>query len=245
MADTVCVAAISDLHYDKQSKGALRELFDHASDVADVLLLCEDLTTYGLAEEADILAQDLRAHVKIPVLDVLGNHDFESDQPEAIRETLEEAGVQVLDGEATVVAGIGFAGVRGFGGGFGQQALNAWGESVTKQFVQEGVGEALKLEAALARLDTRHRIALLHYAPIRATVEGEPPEIFPFLGSSRLEDTLNRYEVTAAFHGHAHHGTPEGRTAQSIPVYNVSLPVLRQAYPDRPPFCLFEVDSEA
>jgi hypothetical protein len=147
----------------------------------------------------------------------------------------------MLDGDTFETHGVGFAGVRGFCGGFGRGALGAWGEPIIKEFVHEAVNEALKLEAALARLRTNHRIAILHYAPIRETVDGEPLEIFPFLGSSRLEEPLSRFDVTAVFHGHAHKGRPEGTTAKSIPVYNVALPVLKAAYPDRPPFRLFEV----
>jgi Icc-related predicted phosphoesterase len=150
----------------------------------------------------------------------------------------------MLDGDTFETHGVGFAGVRGFCGGFGRGALGAWGEPIIKQFVHEAVNEALKLESALARLRTEHRIAILHYAPIRDTVDGEPLEIYPFLGSSRLEEPLSRFEVTAVFHGHAHKGTPEGKTAKGIPVYNVAHPVLKACYPDRPPFRLFEVHRE-
>jgi Icc-related predicted phosphoesterase len=139
------------------------------------------------------------------------------------------------------VLGIGFAGVKGFGGGFGRLALEAWGEEGIKKFVYEAVEEALKLEKALARLRTTQRIALLHYAPIQATVEGEPPPLWPFLGSSRLEEPLNRYAVTAVFHGHAHHGSPEGKTLGGAPVYNVALPVLRRSAPEQPTFRVIAV----
>jgi Icc-related predicted phosphoesterase len=147
----------------------------------------------------------------------------------------------MLDGDSWEFHGVGFAGVRGFCGGFGRGALGPWGEAIIKAFVNEAVQEALKLEAALARITSEHRIALLHYAPVRDTVEGEPPEIFPFLGSSRLEDPLSRFDVTAVFHGHAHKGAPEGKTQSGIPVYNVAHPVLKANYPDRPPFRLFDV----
>jgi Icc-related predicted phosphoesterase len=136
---------------------------------------------------------------------------------------------------------VGFAGVKGFGGGFGRHTLEAWGETGIKSFVYEAVEEALKLEKALARLGTRQRIAVLHYAPIQATVEGEPPPIFPFLGSSRLEEPLNRYQVTAVFHGHAHHGSPEGRTREGVPVYNVALRVLRAHLGEETSFRVLEV----
>jgi Icc-related predicted phosphoesterase len=172
---------------------------------------------------------------------VLGNHDYEGGQPDEIRRILAEAGVTVLDGEATEIHGVGFAGVKGFAGGFGRGALGPWGERAIKVFVQEAVDEALKLESALARLRTDHRIAVLHYSPIRGTVEGEPPEIFPYLGSSRLEEPINRYRVSAVFHGHAHRGAAEGRTATGVPVYNVSMPLLTRINPTRPPYLVWEL----
>ena len=147
----------------------------------------------------------------------------------------------MLDGEECEIHGIGFVGVKGFAGGFGQHALQPWGEETTKRFVHEAVDDALKLESALARLRTPQRVALLHYAPIRDTVTGEAPEIFPFLGSSRLEEPLNRYAVTAVFHGHAHHGSPEGHTTGGIPVYNVAAPLLHKTFPDQPLFRIVEI----
>jgi Icc-related predicted phosphoesterase len=152
-----------------------------------------------------------------------------------VQEILCEAGVHMLDGDACEIHGIGFAGTKGFTGGFGERALEPWGEHSIKQFVHEAIDEALKLERAISRLQTAQRIVLLHYSPIRATVEGEPLELFPFLGSSRLEEPLNRFPVTAVFHGHAHHGSPEGRTQQDVPVFNVALPLLRRIFPDQLP----------
>ena len=134
----------------------------------------------------------------------------------------------MLDGEAVEIGGVGFAGVCGFGGGFGRRMLNAWGEPLIKQFVQEAIDQALLLEQALGKLQTDRRVVVLHYSPIRATVTGEDPEIFPFLGSSRLEEPINRFRVSAVFHGHAHNGASEGVTSSGIPVYNVSLPLLQQ-----------------
>ena len=158
-----------------------------------------------------------------------------------MRQLLNDAGVHVLDGDACEVQGVGIAGVKGFGGGFGRHSLAPWGESTIKQFVREAVDEALKLEAALARLRSKHLIALLHYAPIHATVVPEPPEIMPFLGSSRLEEPVDRYRVTAVFHGHAHRGSPEGRTKSNIPVYNVAMPLMMSSNPDGAPFRVIEV----
>lgn len=209
------------------------------------MLLCGDFTDYGLPDEARVLARELTTSVKIPVIAVLGNHDYEGGKADEIRQILVDAGVVVLDGEATEVHGVGFAGVKGFAGGFGRGALGPWGEQAIKRFVQEAVDEALKLEAALARLRTQRRVAILHYAPIRATVEGEPPEIFAYLGSSRLEEPINRYRVSAVFHGHAHRGCPEGRTATGVPVYNVAMPLLARRNPDRPPYLILELPLDA
>lgn len=232
----VRVAAIGDVHCTKTSQGVLQPLFQQINDSADILLLCGDLTDFGLPEEAQILAKELTTSLKIPAVAVLGNHDFESGQAEEVKRILCDAGVKVLDGDSCEIHHIGFAGAKGFAGGFGDRALQAWGEETIKRFVHEAIDEALKLEKAISRLQTAERVVLLHYSPVRATVEGEPPEIFPFLGSSRLEETLNRYPLTAIFHGHAHHGSPEGRTQRDVPVYNVALPLLRRVCPDQPPF---------
>jgi len=234
------IAAVADLHYTKNSAGSLRTFFQQAADAADVLLLCGDLTDYGLPEEAHILADDLSV-ARIPILAVLGNHDYETGHHEEVVRIFSIAGVRVLDGEACEINGVGFAGIKGFAGGFGRRALGPWGEPTIKQFVNEALQEALKLESALAKLRTTQRIAMLHYSPIEATVQGEPPEIFAFLGTSRLEEPLIRYPVTTVFHGHAHRGTPEGRTVNNIPVYNVAKPLLERTYPDRPPFRIVEV----
>jgi Icc-related predicted phosphoesterase len=237
---SVRIAALADLHCSKGSQGQLAPLFAAAAAAAEVLVMCGDLTDYGQPEEAHVLVKELTG-AKIPMIAVLGNHDHESGKHEEVTAILCEAGVNVLDGEACEFHGIGFAGVKGFGGGFGQRMLSAWGESAIKNFVHEAVEEGLRLERALQRLTTRQRIALLHYAPIRATIEGESPETYAFLGSSRLEEPLTRYPVAAVFHGHAHVGSPEGTTSSGVPVYNVSLPLMRKHYPDRPPFRIFEV----
>lgn len=242
--DKVRLAAVGDIHCSKTSQGTLQPLFEQITESADVLLLCGDLTDYGLPEEAHILTKELST-ARIPTLAVFGNHDYESGKQGEVRQILSDAGVIVLDGEACEIQGVGFAGVKGFAGGFGRGALGPWGEETIKRFVHEAVDEALKLESALARLQTAQCVALLHYSPIQTTVEGEPPEIFPFLGSSRLEEPLNRYPVTAVFHGHAHSGTPEGRTSSNIPVYNVSMPLLKRIKPDQPPFRMLEISIAA
>jgi Icc-related predicted phosphoesterase len=234
------VAALADIHCDKTSRQSVRTLFTQISQSADILLLCGDLIDYGLPEEATILAKEM-ASLKLPILVVLGNHEFESGRQDEVKKIFSEAGAVVLDGDAREVLGIGFAGVKGFAGGFGERALGPWGEEMTKRFVHEAIAEALKLESALARLRSDKRIVLLHYSPIQATVVGEPAEIFPFLGSSRLEEPLGRYPVTAVFHGHAHHGTPEGRTKNDIPVYNVAMKLLQTAFPNQPPVRIIEI----
>jgi len=237
----VRLAAVGDIHVTKDSQGALQPVFAQVNERADVLLLCGDLTDYGLPEEAQVLAREITSALKVPVVAVLGNHDFESGRQDEVREILRGAGVHVLDGEACEVQGVGFAGAKGFAGGYGRGTLGAWGEPLVKQFVQEAIDEALKLESALARLRTPRRVAVLHYSPISATVEGEPVEIFPYLGTSRLEEPLNRFPVSAVFHGHAHRGSPEGKTSSGVPVFNVAMPLLRSLYPDQPPFRVHEL----
>lgn len=233
-------AAVGDLHCKKQSAGSLRAFFAQAAEEADVLLLCGDLTDYGTEEEAHVLAEELSA-ARVPAVAVLGNHDFESGLEDKVINILGDAGVRVLDGDAIEVHGVGIAGVKGFCGGYNRRALGPWGEGIIKQFVNEAIKEALKLETALAKLRTEQRIAMLHYSPIEATVQGEPPEIFAFLGTSRLEDPLLHYPVNAVVHGHAHRGYPEGKTVNNIPVYNVAKPLLQRTWPDRPPFRIIEV----
>src|ERR1043166_7949469 len=223
------IAATADLHYAKHSRGKMQEAFAEISQSADVLLLCGDLTEYGLAEEAAELAADIRSSVRIPCIGVIGNHDCESGQPDAVAKILDDTGVIMLNGEAIEIADVGFAGICGFGGGFGRRMLNAWGEPLIKQFVQESISHAIRLEQALVKLQTERRIVVLHYSPIRSTLQGVDPEIYAFLGSSRLEEPINRFRVTAVFHGHAHNGILDAKTSTGIPVYNVSLPALRKA----------------
>jgi Icc-related predicted phosphoesterase len=238
--DVVRIAALGDLHYSRTAPAAsLHPLITQINESADVQVLSGDLTHYGLPEEARAFAREIAA-VKVPMVGVLGNHDYESGQQDEVRRIVADAGLVVLDGDTTEVHGIGFAGVKGFAGGFGRRALGPWGEDIIKKFVHECLDEALKLESALARLRTERLIAILHYAPIQATVEGEPLEIFPFLGCSRLEEPLTRYPVSAVFHGHAHHGQPEGRTRTDTPVFNVSHSLMRELFPDRP-FRLIDV----
>jgi Icc-related predicted phosphoesterase len=236
------VAAVGDIHCKKTSQGIFQPLFAAMAAAADVLVLCGDLTDLGLADEARVLVKELGAAKTAPIVAVLGNHDYESGETDQVKAILGEAGVSILDGDALEIQGVGFAGAKGLGGGFGQRALQPWGEDIMKRFVRETIDEALKLESALAKLRTVQRVVVLHYSPIRETVEGEPSEIFPFLGSSRLEEPLLRYPVSVVFHGHAHHGRPEGRTRSGVPVYNVCLPLLLDPASGRPPFRLVDLD---
>lgn len=239
------LAAVGDIHCKKASQGAFESLFAAMAASADVLVLCGDLTDYGLPEEARVLVKELDAARSAPIVAVLGNHDYESGEPDKVKAILGDAGVTVLDGEACEINGVGFAGAKGLGGGFGDRVLQPWGEDLIKDFVRETMDESLKLESALAKLRTDRRVAVLHYSPIQETVEGEPAEIFAFLGSSRLEEPLLRHPVTVVVHGHAHHGRPEGRTRGQSPVYNVCLPLLQKASPGRPPFRLIDLDQAA
>ena len=240
--EVVRVAAVGDIHHGRNAaQGSLQPLFAQITESADVLVLAGDLTDYGQPDEARALAREITSTLKIPCVAVLGNHDYESGQQAEVSRILKDAGVVVLDGDSTEIHGVGFAGIKGFCGGFGRRALGPWGEEIIKQFVREAVDEALKLEKALARLHTARRVAILHYSPIQATVEGEPREIFPFLGCSRLEEPIGRFPVSVVFHGHAHHGSPEGRTAANVPVYNVSQSMMRELFPERP-FRLVELD---
>lgn len=229
----ITLAAIGDLHVTDTSEHRYREMFEEISDKADILALCGDLTNFGKTREAEILAEDLR-HCSIPTVAVLGNHDYECGQADQVARILHGAGVTVLDEQAVEIKGVGFAGVKGFVGGFGRGELGAFGESAIKGFVEESINEARKLENALRSLRTERTVAVLHYAPIPETVEGEPREIFPFLGSSRLAEAIDRFDnVRFAVHGHAHRGSFEGKTPRGVPVYNCAQFVVSQHF-DRP-----------
>ena len=236
---TLRVAAIGDLHVMENSVAPYRELFAEISASADVLVLCGDLTNFGKTREAEILAEDIKS-CSIPVLGVLGNHDYECGQPEKVCEILHSAGMKVLDEQAVEIDGVGFAGVKGFMGGYGRGELAPFGEPIAKAFVDEVMNEARKLENQLRTLRTERSVAILHYSPIEQTIEGEPPSIFQYLGSQRLCEPIDRFDhVKAVFHGHAHHGSYEGRTPRGIPVYNVAQFVLKPLFGK--PYAILEV----
>lgn len=222
------LAAVGDLHVVETARHPYRELFSRICQEADVAALCGDLTNFGKTPEAEILAEDLQA-CTIPIVGVLGNHDYECGQPEEVAKILHQAGMKCLEGEPAEVRGVGFAGAKGFIGGFGRHMLSAFGEPEIKRFVQASIEENLKLESSLRMLKTERTVVVLHYSPIEETVVGEPLEIFPFLGSARLGETIDRFSgVRCVVHGHAHRGSHEGRTARGTPVYNVAKPVLNR-----------------
>ncbi|WP_118952028.1 metallophosphoesterase family protein [Taibaiella helva] len=227
----VRIAAVGDIHVHESDKGKWKDYFTQVAASADVFLIAGDLTHTGDESEAEVLLEELRA-CTIPIVVVLGNHDYEKGRQKMIRQILQKhAHLHVLDGESVVLSGIGFAGVKGFGGGFDNHMLSMFGEQAMKAFVQEAVDEALHLERALARLDQEHegirKIALMHYSPVSETVIGEPEVIFPFLGSSRLAEPLVRRRVVAAFHGHAHAGNLDAEIS-GVRIFNVAKPVLQK-----------------
>lgn len=233
------IAAIGDIHVGRPGWGPYTEIFKDISQRADVLLLCGDLTALGTPEEAIMLGEQLSV-CTIPVVSVLGNHDHNAGKPEKVKQVLKDAKVHFPEDELTIIEGIGFAGVKGFCGGFGEHMLGSFGEDMIKRFVQETLNEALALENQLSNLDTEKKIVLMHYSPIRETLIGEPEDIFPFLGSSRFMEPIDTFNVTAAFHGHAHHGTPQGKTLKNIPIYNVAYPIMQKIRPESP-YALVEV----
>src|SRR5262252_1673448 len=238
--DSLRVAALGDLHVHQTSTENLQGLFDRISQNADVLALCGDLTNLGMPQEAERLVNDLRS-CRIPVVAVLGNHDYQSGRAEEVKQILRAGKVVVLEETETFeLKGVGFAGAKGFCGGFDRHMLAPFGEDHIKQFVAEAVNESLRLEVALNSLRTEKTVVVLHYAPIAATVVGEPPEIFPFLGSSRLAETIDHFDVNAVFHGHAHHGTCQGKTMKGTPVFNCCMQLMQSVNPDQP-YAIVEV----
>lgn len=224
----VRVAAVGDFHVGEKDGGMYREAFARVNDEADVLLLAGDLTRRGTPAEIDVVIKELQ-DVRVPILAILGNHDHESGQPEKVNEALRARGVHLLD-EAPFELNehVGFAGVKGYMGGFGRYTLTAFGEAETKTFVSATLDEVQKLEYSLRRLSTPVRVVLLHYAPILDTVMGEPEQILAFLGNDRLVEPIDRFGAAVVFHGHAHHGTFRGQTPGGVPVFNVSLLRVRE-----------------
>ena len=227
------VAAVGDVHYDRGSRGRLRPQFEDLGRKADLLFIAGDLTQSGAPEEAQALADDLR-DLPVPVVIVLGNHDYHRDQEAQIRDLLKEAGAYVLEGASAIFeirgASVGVFGMKGFGGGFGGASVTEFGEPETKAFARHARLQSDCLRAGLKGLDTEYRFALLHYSPVERTLHGEKREIYPFLGSYLLADAIDDAGCDGAFHGHAHVGTERGETPGGVQVRNVALPVIRHAY---------------
>ncbi len=224
------IAATADLHFSAQRHAALQEQLNQVRNEADVLVIAGDLTNFGQPAEMEPLLNAL-VRLRVPTIAVLGNHDYESGQASELMRMMNAEGIKVLDGSAYERDGVGFAGTKGFVGGFGRGVLTAFGEPEIKEFVRHSIDEALKLERAMSQLRTEKRVVVLHYAPIVATVQGESPEIFPFLGTSRLAEVVDRHGADLVLHGHAHHGTLEGRTTGGVPVHNVAITLLQGQQP--------------
>lgn len=233
------IAATADIHFSPQSYDRIREPLSRVRDEADVLVIAGDLTNYGKPEEMHSLLNAL-VRLRIPIVAVLGNHDYESCQEQELMRLMTAEGIKVLDGSSYERDGVGFAGAKGFIGGFGRGVLTAFGEKEIKSFVQASIDETMKLERALSMLRTPKIVIVTHYAPIAETVNGEPMEIWPYLGSSRLSEVIDRHGAVLALHGHAHHGKPDGKTTAGVPVHNVALSLLL-AHNGGKPYRVFEV----
>jgi uncharacterized protein len=224
------IAALADLHFTTAAYEGIKTTLERVREDADLLVLAGDLTNYGKASEMDPLLNVL-VRLRLPIVAVLGNHDYESGQHEELMNMMTTEGIKVLDGTAYERDGVGFAGTKGFIGGFGRGVLTAFGEPEIKRIVQATIDETLKLERAMSQLRTEKRVVVLHYAPVVGTVQGEPTEIFPYLGTSRLAEVVDRHGANLIIHGHAHHGGREGKTVGGVPVYNVALHLLQTQTP--------------
>jgi Icc-related predicted phosphoesterase len=224
------VAASADLHFSPQSYAKLKDQFERVRDDADLLVLAGDLTNYGQPDEMEPLLNVL-VRLRLPVVVVLGNHDYESGKEQELCRMMNVAGIKVLDGSGYERDGVGFAGTKGFVGGFGRGVLTAFGEREIKDFVRASVDEAMKLERGMSQLRTEKRVIVVHYSPIAETVQGEAPEIFPFMGTSRLAEVIDRHGADLVVHGHAHHGKPDGHTSGGVPVHNVAISLLQAQDP--------------
>ncbi len=233
------IAALADLHYSPQRYDVIREQMGRLPHEADVVVLAGDLTNFGKPSEMESLLNSL-LKVRIPIIAVLGNHDYESGHEDELMQMMAEAGLKVLDGTGYERENVGFAGTKGFLGGFGRGVLTAFGEKEVKAFVQAAINECLKLERALFQLRAPKRVVVVHYSPVAATVVGESPEIYPYLGTSRMMEVIDRHGADLVLHGHAHHGVPDGKTMAGIPVHNVALPLIQHQDP-KAAYRLFDI----
>ncbi|MEV4313579.1 metallophosphoesterase [Actinocrispum sp. NPDC049592] len=227
------IAAVGDVHVGEDSGGLLRPALEHLADHADVLLLAGDLTRHGTMAEATVMAEEF-ANLPVPVVAVLGNHDHHSDCGDGITKLLQDTGITVLEGSSVTLelpgGTLGVAGVKGFGGGFAGKCASRFGEREMKSFVEHTMAAADALRTALSGLDTDVVVALTHYAPVKDTLHGEPPEIYPFLGSYLLGEAIDATGTSLALHGHAHFGSEQGVTPGGVRVRNVAQPVIKKAY---------------
>jgi len=224
------IAATADLHFTPTRFSALHDQLNRVRDEADVFVVAGDLTNFGRPDEMEPLLNVL-VRLRLPTIVVLGNHDYEGGREADLVRMMTQEGIKVLDGSAYEREGVGFAGTKGFIGGFGRGVLTAFGEPEVKTFVRASIDETLKLERAMSQLRTRKRVAVLHYAPIAATIAGEAPEIYPFLGTSRLAEVIDRHGADLVLHGHAHNGKCDGKTTGGIPVHNVAITLLQSQNP--------------
>ncbi|WP_202918848.1 metallophosphoesterase family protein [Saccharothrix deserti] len=227
------IAAVGDVHLGEDARGRLRPALEQLGDRADVLLLAGDLTRHGTVSEARVVADEFGG-LPVPVVAVLGNHDHHDDKPDEVTAVLRDAGITVLEGETATIGvdgrTLGVAGVKGFGGGFAGKCGSAFGEPEMKAFIRHTTDIADSLRIALDSLDTDVKVALTHYSPVPDTLRGEPPEIYPFLGSYLLGEAIDATETHLAVHGHAHFGNEQGMTPGGVRVRNVAQPVIRSAY---------------
>src|SRR5882762_9377350 len=224
------IAATADLHFSPERYAKLKDQLERVRDEADIFVLAGDLTNYGQPSEMEPLLNVL-VRLRLPTIAVLGNHDYESGQEQELMKMMSAGGIKVLDGSAYERDGVGFAGTKGFVGGFGRGVLTAFGEREVKDFVRASIDEALKLERGMSQLRAKKRVVVLHYSPIVDTVQGEAPEIFPFMGTSRLAEVIDRHGADLVVHGHAHHGKPDGHTSGGVPVHNVAISLLQAQNP--------------
>lgn len=235
----VKIVALGDIHCRVGTDHLIAELIGELNGEFDVLILAGDLTDTGLPEEAESLVKQLEPYCS-RTISILGNHDHESGKFEDVCRVIRESGITLLDGNVCEVGNVGFIGTKGFCGGFDNLLVQPFGEAALKTFIRTSIEETVNLGNALAKLsDCEHKVAILHYAPIKATLEGEPPELFPFLGTSRLANAIDPHGVDVILHGHAHHGSPTGYTPANIPVHNVSRFV--QMKHTGKPYCIIEL----
>ncbi|OQA04459.1 MAG: Calcineurin-like phosphoesterase superfamily domain protein [bacterium ADurb.Bin400] len=227
------IAAVGDLHVKERDAGRFHDFFAELSEKSNTIALCGDLTNLGLPAEAECLAKEIQS-ATVPIVAVLGNHDHQSGETAVVNQILREAGVNLLENGPYETDDVGFAGTKGFAGGFGRYTISPFGENVLKIFVDEAMREALELENSLHEINAKRIAVVLHYSPVPHTLRGEATELYPFLGCSRFEETIDRFDVSAIFHGHAHHGSPEGKTMKGTPVYNCGYDLLNAIHLDHP-----------